>query len=240
MRKGPAFAATAVLSLALAIGANTAIYSIVDAAILRPLPVHAPNELFRLSWVGLSDIFWNSAAEERVSFSYPMYLEFAELAKPVARLTLFSYPLRVEAQTASAHAPLEKITRQFVSEDAFEVLSVGPAAGHLRMPKGQAIAVLSYDYWRKRFQANPAILGRNLTIDGKVFEIAGVTRAGFFGVEPGRFIDVWLPASLYDAKALASSDWNWFQIVGRLTPAFPASVSRHSFSLRFTVFERSK
>jgi hypothetical protein len=110
MRKAPAFAATVVLSLALAIGANTAIYSLVDAAILRSLPVHAPNELFRLSWLGLSDI-WSSAAEERVSFSYPMYLRFSELAKPVARLTLFSYPLRVDAQAASANAAPEKITR---------------------------------------------------------------------------------------------------------------------------------
>ena len=130
MRKGPAFAATAVLSLALAIGANTAIYSIVDAAILRPLPVPAPKELFRLSWPGISDP-GGPAAQERVSFSYPMYLQFAAVSKEAARLTLFSYPQRVEAQGAIT----EKITEQFVSEDAFEVLGVSPAAGRLLMPK---------------------------------------------------------------------------------------------------------
>jgi len=213
MHKGPAFAATAVLSLALAIGANTAIYSIVDAAILRPLPVAAPNELFRLSWPGVSDS-GDPMAQERVSFSYPMYLKFADASKEAARLTLFSYPQRVEAQGATT----EKITRQFVSEDAFEVLGVSPAAGRLLMPHGSPVVVLSYDYWRKRFQADPGVVGRNLRIEGKAYEIVGVARAGFFGVEPGRFIDAWLPASVYDAKALAESGWNWFQIVGRLRP----------------------
>jgi predicted permease len=217
MRKGPAFAATAVLSLALAIGANTAIYSIVDAAILRSLPVPAPNELFRLSWPGVSDP-GGVPAQARVSFSYPMYLQFVAVSKDAARLTLFSYLRRVEAQGPDPRVPVEKITRQFVSEDAFDVLGVGPAAGRLLMPKGRAVAVLSDNYWRKRFQADPAIVGRSLTVEGKIFEIAGVARAGFSGVEPGKFIDVWLPASFYDRRALTESGLNWFQIVGRLHP----------------------
>ncbi len=217
MRRSPAFSLTVVLSLGLAIGANTAIYSIVDAAILRPLPVYAPQELFRLSWMGPAEP-GGPPAQERVSFSYPIYLQFAEVAKPVARLTLFSYPMRVEAQGSDANAQLEKIIRQYVSEDAFEALGVYPSAGSLAMPKGQAVAVLSYDYWRRRFQANPSIIGKNITIDGKSFEITGITRKGFFGVEPGRFVDVWVSASLYDSRALVSSDWNWFQILGRLTP----------------------
>jgi predicted permease len=230
MRKGPAFAATAVLSLALAIGANTAIYSIVDAAILRPLPVPAPNELFRLSSPGISDP-GGPAAQERASFSYPMYLQFAAVSKEAARLTLFSDPQHVEAQGATT----EKITRQFVSEDAFEVLGVSPAAGRLLMPQGRAVVVLSYDYWRKRFQADPGVVGRNLRIEGKAYEIVGVARAGFFGVEPGRFIDAWLPASVYDAKALAESGWNWFQIVGRLRPG----VSRERVAARLQpIFHR--
>jgi len=230
MCKGPAFAATAVLSLALAIGANTAIYSIVDAAILRPLPVPAPNELFRLSSPGISDP-GGPVAQERASFSYPVYLQFAAVSKEAARLTLFSDPRRVEAQGAT----VEKITRQFVSEDALEVLGFSPAAGRLLMPQGRAVAVLSYDYWRKRFQADPGVVGRNLRIEGKAYEIAGVARAGFFGVEPGRFIDAWLPATFYDSRALADSGWNWFQIVGRLRPG----VSREQVAARLQpIFHR--
>ena len=91
MRRSPAFSLTVVLSLGLAIGANTAIYSIVDAAILRPLPVYAPQELFRLSWMGPAEP-GGPPAQERVSFSYPIYLQFAEVAKPVARLTQITDP----------------------------------------------------------------------------------------------------------------------------------------------------
>ena len=227
LRKAPAFAATAVLSLALAIGANTAIYSIVDAAILRPLPVPKPSELFRLSWPGASDPGGPPAAE-RNSFSYPMYLQFAAVSKSAARLTLFSFRQRVEAQDPSPGAPVEKITRQFVSEDAFEALGVRPAAGRLVMPAHTAVVVLSYDYWKRHFQADPAIVGRNLRIDLQTYEIVGVAREGFFGVEPGRFVDVWLPASLYDARALVDPGWNWFQIVGRLLPG----VSREQVQAR--------
>ena len=97
MRKGPAFAVTAVFSLALAIGANTAIYSIVDAAILRPLPVPKPDELFLLSWPGISDP-GGPPEQERDTFSYPEFLQYSAVTKPAARLALFSYPNRVEAQ----------------------------------------------------------------------------------------------------------------------------------------------
>jgi len=76
-------------------------------------------------------------APERISFSYPIYQQFAAVTKPVARLMLFSYPLRVEAQGPEAHAPAAKITRQFVSEDAFDVLGVAPVAGRLLLPQGR-------------------------------------------------------------------------------------------------------
>ena len=135
LRNSPVFAVT-VVSLALAIGANTAIYSIVDAAILRTLPVSAPKELFRLSWLGPA-VPGDPVAPERISFSYPIYQQFAAVTKPVARLMLFSYPLRVEAQGPEAHAPAAKITRQFVSEDAFDVLGVAPVAGRLLLPQGR-------------------------------------------------------------------------------------------------------
>jgi predicted permease len=224
IRRGPAFAATAVLSLALAIAANTAIYSIVDAAILRPLPVSKPDDLFTLTWPDIQDP-GSPAGGERVSFSYPQFLQFAAVSRGAARLALFSnLGGRVEAQGPEGGAPVEKIDREFVSGEAFDILGVPPAVGRLfsaeadRLPPGRAVAVLSYDYWRRRFQANPAIMGRSLKIEGKVYEITGVARKGFFGVEPGRFVDVWLPATQYDSQALTNSDWHWFRILGRCAP----------------------
>ncbi len=223
MRKGPAFASTAVLSLALAIGANTAIYSIVDAAILRPLPVHKPEQLFKLSWPGISDP-GTPAGSERDTFGYPEYLQFVAVTRNAARLALFSSPQRVEARGSNPDAPVEKINRAFVSGEAFDVLGVRPAAGRLfsaeddRMPPGPAMAVLSYEYWQRRFQGDPAIVGRNLTIEGKAFEIAGVANKGFFGVEPGKFVDVWVPGTQYEAAALTDAGWHWFHILGRFLP----------------------
>ncbi|MGI8745962.1 MAG: ADOP family duplicated permease [Bryobacteraceae bacterium] len=223
MRKSPAFAATAVFSLGLAIGANTAIYSIVDAALLRPLPVPQPERLFTL---GTPDIEQpgSETSGERESFSYPLYLQFRRDAGQSAQLALFSYPNRVEAQGPGASAPVEKVTRQFVSGDAFDILRVPPALGRVfssgedRTPGGHPLAVLSHDYWRRRFNADWGVLGKEIQVDGKMFSIIGVARAGFFGVEPGKFIDVWIPAMMYNNEAFTNPGWSWFHIVGRLAP----------------------
>ncbi|MGA8598287.1 MAG: ABC transporter permease [Bryobacteraceae bacterium] len=223
MRKGPAFAVTAVLSLALAIGANTAIYSIMDAAMLRPLPVSKPDELFTLTWPDIQDP-GSPAGQERVSFSYPEFLQFVAASRGAARLALFSSGDRVEAQGSEPGASVEKIDRQFVSGQAFDMLGVPPAVGRLfsaeddRLPPGRPVAVLSYDYWRRRFHADPAIVGRSLKIEGKAYEITGVAREGFFGVEPGRFVDVWVPGTHYDSQALNDPYWHWFRILGRFAP----------------------
>ena len=206
MCHSPAFAATAVLSLALAIGATTAVYSIVDAAILRPLPVPHPEQLVLLAYPGISDP-GNAAPAERQSFSYPEFLRFASAAQPVARLALFNSPQRVEARPDEPDAPVERINQSYVSGEAFGILGVRAAVGRLfsaeqdRVPQEHALAVLSYEYWQRRFQGDPAVIGRRLVIAGAYFEIIGVAQKGFFGVEPGRFADVWVPGSTYEARA---------------------------------------
>src|SRR6185437_549270 len=98
--------------------ANTAIYSIVDAAILRPLLVHEPDQLFKLSWPAISDP-GTPAGPERDSFSYPEYLQFATVARDAARLALLSSAYRVEAKVLNSDAPVEKINRAYVSGEAF-------------------------------------------------------------------------------------------------------------------------
>ena len=217
IRKGPAFAATAILSLALAIGANTAVYSIVDAAILRPLPLSKPEQLFLLSWPDISDP-GTPAGQERESFSYPEFLRFADLAKPAGRLLLVSHPQRVDAQGPNPAAAVEKVTKAVITGEGFDILGVRPALGGLfsanddLLPPSRAVVVLSYEYWRRRFGSDPAVLGRLLKIEGKAYQIIGVAREGFFGVEPGKFVDVWLPGTQYDPQALTQLGWNWFRI----------------------------
>ena len=223
MRKGPAFTATAVLSLGLAIGANTAIYSIVDAAVLRPLPVAQPKELFALSSPGISDI-GSVVVQGRDSFSYPMYMQFVAASKPAARLGLFGFAKESELQDPNHDGPIGKITKEFVSGNAFDLLGIPPALGRLfsadedRWP-GRAVAVLSYAYWQKRFRASPFIVGQAIKIDGVTCQIAGIARKGFFGVEPGKIVDVWVPAATYaDRKAFTEPFYNWFRIIGRFKP----------------------
>jgi predicted permease len=224
MCKSPAFAATAVLSLALAIGANTAIYSIVDAAMLRPLPVPEPDRLFTLASPEIQQP-GSDVPGERESFSYPLFVKFREAAGDSASLALFSFTgMGMEAQGPGPEAPLEKITMQYVSGDAFEIMRVPPAKGRVfsndddRVPGGHPVAVLSYEYWRRRFQADPKIVGQEMKIDGKPYYIVGVAREGFFGVEPGKFVDVWVPAMMYSKGAFTNPGWSWFRIAGRLSP----------------------
>ncbi|HVO97334.1 MAG TPA: ABC transporter permease [Bryobacteraceae bacterium] len=226
LRKSPVFALTAIGSLALAVGANTAIYSIVDAALLRPLPVPEPDRLFSLSTPGIQEP-GRESLEERDSFNYPLYLKFRSAAGDSARLALFSNVGNqlTEVQIPDASAPIEKASRQFVSGEAFEILRVPPALGRVftaeddRIPWGHPVAVISYDYWTRRFHSDPLIVGKHIYVPPRgSFTIIGVAREGFFGVEPGRFIDVWLPAMMYSKAAFDNVGWNWFRIFGRLAP----------------------
>jgi predicted permease len=213
LRRNPVFAVTAIASLGLAIGANTAIYSIVDAALLRPLPVPQPDKLFLLTAPNADD-----------TFSYPLYERLRDASGDSAGIGLFAAPNRTDAQTSGADSPYEEVTQQYVSPDAFDVLDVPPALGRLfstaedHYPSPRAVVVLSYQYWRRRFSADPAVLGRRLTLDSRTYTILGVAREGFSGIEPGKFVDVWLPISLTDPAIFINSDVHLFHLLGRLAP----------------------
>ena len=219
--RNPVFAATAVLSLSLAIGANTAIYSIIDAVMLRPLPVPQPDKLFTLA-TPEADQPGVPVSGESDTFSYPLFEQLREAVGDSARIALFDAPNRVEAQLAGA--PREELIEQFVSPDAFDILGVPPALGRLfsraedRFPSPRAVVVLSDEYWRRRFAADPAILGQSLTLSGRTYSILGVARAGFSGPEPGKFVDVWLPITLTDPAIFTNPEFRPFRLLGRLAP----------------------
>ncbi len=223
MRRSPAFALTAILSLSLAIGANTAIYSIVSAAMLRPLPVYKPKQLFTLTMPPVLQA-GEEPGGEREAWSYPIYQSFCTVAGNSARLAMFGYPNRAEVRAKSAISPAHKVMTQFISANAFTVLGITPALGRFfspeedHIPGNRKLAILSYDYWQRNFNADPAVLGRLIWSDADPYEVIGVTRKGFFGVETGRFIDIWMPASLYQSEAFNDPFWNWFRILGRLAP----------------------
>lgn len=216
--RSPAVAATTVLSLGLAIGANTAIYSIVEAAILRPLPVPSPGRLFRLSRP--------SAAEGRDVFSYPAFTEFLATVGTGARLALFAPANRVEATIGpdNADQSTESVNRQFVSGEAFAVMQVQPALGRLfsaeedRGIGTHPVTVLSYSYWSRRFHRDPAVLGLLIRLDGQLFRVQGIAGEGFTGIEPGKIVDAWTPVVMFDPGAFTNPKFDWCYVVGRLRP----------------------
>lgn len=221
LRKSPSFAVTAVGSLGLAIGSITAIYAIVDAAMLRPLPVPEPARLVSLS---APQIDPTASAGERDTFSYPDFLQFQAAANGAAQLALFRPAARAESQLADPSAPVEHVTLQYVSGNAFDVLRVAPALGRVfsrdddRMP-GVRTLVLSDEYWRRRFNRDPRIIGQRLFLDGRPGVVAGVAAGPFSGVESGTFVDVWLPVSAFDPGVFSNADADLFRIAGRLADA---------------------
>ena len=221
MRRTPAFTICALLSLSLAIGANTAIFAIVDAAMLRPLPVPDAARVFTLAAPTLAAGTADATGESE-SFSYPLYLQLRAAAGETARLAVFGPSDRADAQDPDPAVPAGKVTQQFVSGEAFEILRVPPAVGRLfssdddRGPGTARTAVLSFEYWRRHFNQDPGVLGRSLTLNNRPYQIVGVAAEGFVGVEPGRFVDVWLPVMTFDPGVFGNPSINLFRIVGRL------------------------
>ena len=223
LRKSPAFALTAILSLSLAIGVDTAVYSILDAALLRPLPVPEPGSLFTLTTLQIQEQGKERPVEDP-AWSYPLYLQFRAAATNTARMGLFSFGTLTDIQIPDIGAPMEKAVCGFVSGDAFDILRVPPALGRVftsaedRIPWGHPYAVISYDYWHRRFQGDPGVLGRHIQFGRHNLTVVGVARKGFFGVEPGKFVDIWIPAMMYSRAALNDPTWGWFRILGRRSP----------------------
>ena len=190
LRKSPVFAGVAVLSLALGIGAITAIYSLVDAVLLKTLPVRAPGELVLLSQrVGTRDGF---------SFATD---EFRRLGANDALAGLCAFrPWPGFRLTTAAGAELAM--GQLVSGNCFDVLGMSPVLGRLlqaaddRGPGGPLVAVISYDFWQRHFSGDAGIVGRSFDLMGQPFTVVGVTPREFFGLEPGRAVDITVPLSV--------------------------------------------
>jgi len=221
--RNPIFALTAIVSLSLAIGANTAIYSVLDAALWRPLPVSQPDQLFTFT-TPETEQPGVPLSHDGDSFSYPFFEQLRCGAGDSAQIALFDSPNRVQAQAFGTDGPYEDVTQQYVSPDSFDMLGVPPATGRLLSPREdfypspRAVVVLSYDYWRRRFNADPSAVGQKLILDGRTYSILGVARQGFFGTEPGKFVDVWLPITLTDPAIFANPSVRLFHLMGRLAP----------------------
>ena len=190
--KSPAFTIVAVLTLALGIGANTAIFSIVDSFLLRPLPV---KDAARLTVLACEQ----NQGPLQTQFSYPDLQEIREQTTNIFA-DMFGYSLGLDGMSVNGHA--DRIVTVYVTGNYFSALSLQPAAGRLLLPSegkevgADPVLVLSHPYWKKRFNSDPGVIGQKVTVDGHVLTIVGVAPESFHGTQSVIDPDVYLPAGM--------------------------------------------
>ncbi|MGA8026881.1 MAG: ABC transporter permease [Bryobacteraceae bacterium] len=222
LRKNAGVTLAAVLSLALAIGACTAAFSLIEALVLRPLNVQDPDRLIYLAYP--PDSSDPLQGQEHDSFSYVLFQLLRAAGRPKADLAGISYQIVRPAIFNGSTGPEERIRPQWISGNTFRILGIRPVLGRLltsaddQEPGKHPVAVISYDFWKRRFSGDPSVLGRWFTLAEKQFQIVGVAQRGFSGVEPGIGTDLWVPLAMGDAQSFSRPDWNWFRVMGRLNP----------------------
>jgi hypothetical protein len=213
IRKAPGLAGVAILSLALGIGANTAIFSVTDAMLVEYLPVKDPAELVEF-------VRWSPSGAMMTNLPAPVYGHFREEGSVLAGVLAFIDERPVlrsggTAQRANVHR---------VSESFFPVLGVQPFIGRTLDEAGGA--VLSHHFWKTRFGADPNIVGTKMQVGDRLYTVAGVMPQGFFGVDRERVPDLWLPLG---AEPLRTELW----VLARLKPGVTAPQARAALGGRF-------
>jgi predicted permease len=242
LKKKKVTSAAAILSLALAIGSCTSAFRLIDAVLLRPLPVAHPEQLYALSRQGI-DFDGKPASSE--FWAYPAFTLMRVAVKNQAELLAISFPQRMEL-TYKSDQEMEKAHLQYVSGWMFSSLGLRPALGRLLTenddlkPGAHPYTVLSHDYWTRRFGQDPKVIGRTFRMGKDLYEVAGVVEAPFTGTEPGTVIDIFVPTMMN--PAVTHDDWTWHRTLARLKPGVdvePVRAKLHATSLAFEE-ERAK
>jgi macrolide transport system ATP-binding/permease protein len=226
LRKNPGFTTIAIFTLALGIGANTAIFSVIDAVLFRPLPVNAPHELV--------DLYNNSPGEmfEYAPLSYPDYIDFRDNNKTLGGLLGFAPNfLALERNGESEMVSVEAVTGNY-----FDVLGVKPVLGRTfdaaqdAAPGGYPFVVLSYTEWQRKFNADPAIMGKTVRLNGHILTILGVAPRDFSGLMRGLSPALWVPitmdSTLHMGDPLPDRGSQWLFVTGRLNPGVSAGQTQ--------------
>src|SRR5215469_15631527 len=239
LSRSPGFTAAVVLSLALGIGANTAIFSLIDAVMLRMLPVKNPERLVLLNWVcpkrpaamAVQDGYVDNTETgwRCPSFAYPAFEEFRaqnHVFDGIFGFTPLSHAnVSIDGQAGLAEGEL-------VTGDYFSGLGVSTILGRSitdvdQKASSPRVTVISYAYWSRQFGRDPEVIGKHIALNAVPFTIVGVAPTEFFGVQPGRAVDIWaplvddaklLPRGLEDRSPFSSRDWWWLTMVARLKP----------------------
>ena len=245
--KKPGFTAVAVLSLALGIGANTAIFSLLDAVLLKTLPVDRPDQLVlfgKAESMGMTTGFPDGSTD---LYSYPFYQQVqqqrTDMFSGVA--SFLSMPWNVHGFVNSS-SDIEQLQVQLVSGSYFPVLGVNAGLGRVltetddQTAGAHPVAVVSYAWWQLRLGANPAAVGQTISIDNTAYTIVGVAPREFFGTTVGSAPDLWIPLAM--EKQMPPAHWdgrtneNWqdLYLIGRLKPGVTAQQANAAVNLQFT------
>ena len=224
--RNPLFSIVAILSLSLGIGANTAIFTLIDQILLRRLPVKNPDELVMLYQSGPHS---GSNMGSRMH-SYPIYQEYQKRAEPLSEVLA----RRLADASISVDNQTERIEIEMVSGNFFTMLGVGPAAGRVfnsreddQTYQGHPVVVLSYDYWNRRFNRDQGVVGKKILVNNYPMTIVGVSAAGFAGIDPARSPQMRVPIQM---KPVVVPEWGWVhlddertrwvQVFARLKPGY--------------------
>ena len=244
-RRSRGFAAAALISLALGIGANTVIFSLLDVALFRSLPVESPEELVIVGDPGAIYARWQGDWTGQVH-PYPIYEKFRDRNDVFSGIFASGYAGNLEASLGSGEAPtgLGGARTRAVTGSYFDVLGVRPAFGRLLtseddvVPRSHPVAVVCHGFWTRVLGARPGVVGRTLRLDRAEFTIVGVAQAGFFGEVIGFPTEVWVPMMM-QADVMRGRDWlqssehSWLQIMGRLAPGVTFDDARAQLNVLF-------
>jgi putative ABC transport system permease protein len=232
--------AAAVLSLALAIGACTSAFRLIDALLLRPLPVAAPEQLYALS---RHEIFFDGTPQTFDGWAYPAFRLMRAAVRDQAELIAISYAERMDL-TFGSDQEMEKAHVQYVSGWMFSTFGLRPALGRLftgnddLKPAAHPYAVLSHDYWTRRFGQEPGVIGHTFRMGNRLYEIVGVSEEPFTGTEPGTMIDIFIPTMMN--PAVERSDSTWLRTLVRLKPGAGVEPVRAKLAATSLAFEQER
>jgi putative ABC transport system permease protein len=223
LRGSPAFSLVAILSLALGIGANVALFQIIDAVMLRSLPVPNPQELVRIQWKAGYQTSGNHS-DIPAEFSYPEWDQFRQKRAPFSNM--FAWASADLSLTPTGEIRFAK--GMYASGELFATLGVQPEIGRLLMNEddrpgcGAGLAVLSHSFWQREYGGDPSVVGRKISLWGQRVEIVGVAPAWFTGVEVGQHFDVAVPLcarpAMQEGHSLNDRQSFWLGMFARLKP----------------------
>jgi predicted permease len=243
LARTPGFTAVAVLSLALGIGANTAIFTLIDAVLLRTLPVKNPERLVSLR-IAEPLSTWTDGNSE-TAFSYPAFQQMRARNQVLSELFAFRSLGRLNAQVNGA---AELARGQLVTPDYFRSLGVRLILGRdFAEDDDRAgappVAIIGYTYWQRRFGADPSVSGKRILLNGVSFTVIGVTMPEFFGLQPGADVDVSAPFAVQPKvlpnlgepgiSMFTAADHSWIELMGRLKPGVTEERARANLDVIF-------